>query len=145
MNRETRSGATLAPRLVVLSVSALAAACASKAPARLHSSVPPIAETARQAELVIDSQYPGPVTIYVVTHGIRRRLAMVSAFRSVRLVVPPELVGRGRVVHLLARPLGERSEVVTEAFDVERGDRVRWTLLSPLESSISTLQVGLGS
>lgn len=49
------------------------------------------------------------------------------------------------MVHLLARPLGERTEVMTEAFDVERGDRVRWTLLWPLDGSIATLQVRLGS
>lgn len=142
MNARTRSRATHA---LPIALSILAAACSSAAPGRLESSPTPVAETARRAELLVDSRYPGPVIVYAVTHGLRQRLGTVTAFRSVRLVLPPDLLRRGRVVHLLARPLGERTEVVTEAFDVEGGDRVRWTLLWPLEGSIATLHVELGS
>lgn len=67
----------------------LASACSSAAPGRLDASATSIPETAGRAELTVDSQYPGPVTVYVVTRGLRQRLGMVTACRSVRLVLPP--------------------------------------------------------
>ncbi len=57
------------------------------------------------------------------------------------MAFPPELVGRGADVQLVARRVGDRVEVTTETFRVEEGDIVGWTLLQPLETSIATLRV----
>lgn len=98
----------------------------------------------RSAELVLTSRYPGPVTVHAASGALRVRLATVTAHREARVVFPPELVGRGADVHLLARPVGGGAQVRTEGFRIEAGDRVFWTLLQPLESSIATLRVRLG-
>lgn len=94
-----------------------------------------------RAELVLTSRHPGPVRVYAVSGALRVRMGTVTAFRDARMVFPPELVGRGADVHLLARPVGDPAEVMTEAFRVEAGDVVGWTLLQPLETSIATLRL----
>jgi hypothetical protein len=92
----------------------------------------------------IESRYPGPVTVWVVG-GVRRvRLGTVSIGQALRQPVPGDFIGRGAVVRLVARPVGGSAEVATETFSVEVGDRVSWTVIRPLASSVATLKVGPG-
>lgn len=102
---------------------------------------------ARDAEAVfiVTSHYPGPVSLYATHGGSRARLGTLAAWSTIHFEVPPVMVGRGRVIRLVARPIGERRDVTTEAFAVERGDRVFWTLTRPIEGSPATLHVELTS
>lgn len=97
------------------------------------------------AVFIVESQHPGPVSVYATNGASRVRLATVTAWRTVRLPVPPDMVGRGRVVRLVARPVADRTRVVKEAIAVEPGNRVTWTILDPIESSIATLRVTLST
>lgn len=96
------------------------------------------------AEFIIENQHPGPVIVSATSGALRIRLATVTSWRDRRVSVPPLLVGRGRVVRLVARPVGSRDEVATEVFAVDPGDRVYWTLMSRVESSPATLRVQMG-
>lgn len=97
-----------------------------------------------EALLEIDSRFPGPVTVWATRGVLRVRLGTVTIGRVLRLSVPQEFVGQGRVVRLLARPVGGGGQVTTETFDVDLGDRVMWTVIEPLASSVATLRITVG-
>ncbi len=103
-----------------------------------------LAPATAAAEFVLTSHYPGPVSVYAKSGASRIRLATLTGWRTVRIPVPRDVVGRGRVVRLMARPIGETRQVITEAFSVEDGDRVLWTVIQPIGSSAVTLRVDLG-
>jgi hypothetical protein len=104
--------------------------------------VPP--SDGREAEFVVESQIPGPVQLYAVYGALRVRLGTLTAWHPTRFPVPIELIGKGSGVRLLARAVGDRREVRTEPFAVQTGDRVLWTLLQPIESSVATLRIEFG-
>jgi hypothetical protein len=134
-----------APALVVIGAILSAGACApgSRVAEEPGGEIGPD-RRASESLFEIESRYPGPVTVWVVG-GVRRvRLGTVSIGQGLRLAVPEDFIGRGAVVRLVARPVGGSAEVVTETFSVEVGDRVSWTVIRPLASSVATLKVGLG-
>lgn len=94
-----------------------------------------------RAEFVIESQIPGPVQLFAAYGALRVRLGTLSAWHPTRFSVPPELVGKGTGVQLVARAIGDPQEVRTEPFAVQSGDRVLWTVLQPIESSVATLRI----
>lgn len=129
------------PILALSTVLALAA-CAGAgsepgADARAAAARPDQARTV----FAVRSDLPGPVTVHALAGGLVVRLGTVAVGREALWPVPPQMVDRGRIVQLRARPVGASRSVTTEAFAVGEGDRVYWRLTHPLPSSIASLRV----
>jgi hypothetical protein len=134
------------PTLATAVLVCLFSACASSQGGTSGGMTPPptaVGSPAAEAVFVVASQHPDPVSLYATNGALRVRLGTLTAWRTLHVQVPPLMVGRGRVVRLVARPIGARRDVATEAFAVERGDQVFWTLTRRLESSPATLHVDL--
>ena len=131
-----------------VALSGLLVAVAGCASANLGEAVAeraePVEGEAVETLLVLDSRFPGPVTVWVVRGVHRVRLGTVAFGRALRLTVPGEFIGHGRVVRLVARPVGGGGQVTTEEFDVDVGDRIMWTVIEPLRNSGSTLRITVG-
>lgn len=134
-------------RLVLASIGSLVATqgCATG-----RRTSPPGGVSARAARVRVpvdvESSYVGPVLVYVEEEGAMRvRLGTVTGSDVTRLYLPPDAVGGGRELRLIARPVGSSREAVTDEFKIELGDHVLWTLMRPIETSIATLRIALGS
>jgi hypothetical protein len=75
------------------------------------------------------------VVISVVHDGLRTRVGTASASSSSSFALPARLLGQGREIRLVGRPIGGASSVITETIVVQPGQYIEWTLEADLPQS----------
>jgi hypothetical protein len=75
------------------------------------------------------------ITIYVLHDGQPTRLGIADATSNASFTLPSRLLGQGRELRLIGRPIGGTGAVITETIVVQPGQYVEWTLESDLNRS----------
>jgi hypothetical protein len=95
------------------------------------------AEAIPQAEwsLTVKNHHWLDVSIQVIYDGQRSRVGTVPVARAQTYVLPSFMIGTGRTIRLEANPVGSPRRMTTEAFTVQGGQHVEWTLETELDRS----------
>jgi hypothetical protein len=75
------------------------------------------------------------VSIYVTTDGQRSHVGFVTATQTVSFDMPARTIAAGRLITLVADPVGGPRSVQSERLAVQGGQSVEWTLEHGLERS----------
>lgn len=96
----------------------------------------PQPKTEEATELTVINHNWSDITIYVVQHGAQPiRLGLVTSLSRARFEVPSDLVGSGRVIRLMADPVGQHEAFLSERIQVFPGDLIEWRLENRLQQS----------
>ncbi len=120
-------------RAIAVASLALAVPACGRAP---EGGGDPGPETEEATELNVINHNWSDITIYVVQPGAQPiRLGMVTSLGRATFKVPDDLVGSGRVVQLMADPVGQREAFLSEVIQVFPGDQIEWRLENRLQQS----------
>jgi hypothetical protein len=75
------------------------------------------------------------VSVYVMTDGQRTHVGLVTATRTESFEMPARTITGGRLITLVADPVGGPRSVQSERLAVQGGQNVKWTLEHGLERS----------
>jgi hypothetical protein len=85
--------------------------------------------------LLIDNHHWNDVIISVLHDGIVDRIGMATAVKISTFVLPSRRFGTSGVIRLRGHAVGAPDEHTTDAFLVQPGQEIEWTLESDLARS----------
>ena len=90
---------------------------------------------ATEVVLLIDNHHWNDVIISVLHDGIVDRIGMATAVKISTFVLPSRRLGTSGVIRLRGHAVGAPDEHTTDAFPVQPGQEIEWTLESDLARS----------
>jgi hypothetical protein len=85
--------------------------------------------------LVVENHHWNDVIVYLLHDGVSDRLGLATAVKTSTFVIPSRRLGLGGVVQLRGHPVGAPDSHTTDAFTVQPGQQIQWTLESDLSRS----------
>lgn len=127
MNVGSGRGARWAVLLAVLAAAGTGFGCASLS-GRSRGAPEPVTVSVRNQNL-------NTVHAYVTYGGALHSLGQLATQDTATYAVPQSLVAGEYSIQLLARPIGASGQYLSRTLYVQPGDRIRWTIGSPLWQS----------
>ena len=118
------------PLYLALTLAALAA-CRHKGDAQ--STRTPSPES--QLLVEVESHFQGDVTIYLVRGGLRQRLGLVTGLSTQTFTFPWRSALTGGNNRLMAYPIAGSEAYLSDFFDLQSGQWIKWTLMADLGRS----------
>jgi hypothetical protein len=88
-----------------------------------------------QVVLVVENHHWNDVIIYLLHDGVADRLGLATAVKTSTFVIPYRRLGTAGVIQLRGHAVGAPDSHTTEAFTVQPGQDIQWTLESDLSRS----------
>jgi hypothetical protein len=92
-------------------------------------------QPATEVVLLIDNHHWSDVVISVLHDGVVDRIGMATAVKISTFVLPSRRLGTSGVIRLRGHAVGAPDEHTTDAFLVQPGQQIEWTLESDLARS----------
>jgi hypothetical protein len=99
------------------------------------SSDDPGARASSEIALVIDNHHWNDVVISVLHDGIVDRIGMATAVKTSTFILPSRRLGTSGIIRLRGHAVGASDDHTTDAFPVQPGQQIEWTLESDLARS----------
>ena len=93
------------------------------------------ARPATEVVLVIDNHHWNDVIISVLHDGVVDRIGMATAVKPSTFIIPSRRLGTSGIIRLRAHAVGAPDDHTTDAFPVQPGQEIEWTLESDLARS----------
>ena len=127
-------------RSLLLVTVALSGATACRPKSDEPSTPAPDPETPVLVE--VESHFQGDVTIYLVRGNLRQRLGLVTALSSEAFSFPWRRVTSGGNNRLMAYPIAGAASYLSDPFDLQAGQWIKWTLMADLGRSSLAVYAG---
>ncbi len=128
-DRPRRTERWTAPILLLLSLLG-ASGCARHQPESRAGSDP-----GADIALVVENHHWSDVVVYLLHDGVLDRIGLATAVKTSTFVIPSRRLGAAGLVRLRGHPVGAPDDHTTEAFVVQPGQEIEWTLESDLAHS----------
>jgi len=90
---------------------------------------------ATEIVLVVDNHHWNDVVISVLHDGVADRIGMATAVKISTFILPSRRLGTSGSIRLRAHAVGAPDDHTTDAFPVQPGQEIEWTLESDLARS----------
>ena len=85
--------------------------------------------------LQVENHHWNDVVVYLLHDGVEDRLGLATAVKTSTFTIPSRRLGAGGVIQLRGHPVGAPDSHTSEAFTVQSGQQIQWTLESDLSHS----------
>ena len=85
--------------------------------------------------LVVENHHWNDIVVYLLHDGVADRLGLATAVKTSTFSIPSRRLGTAGVIQLRAHPVGAPDSHTSEAFTVQPGQQIQWTLESDLARS----------
>jgi hypothetical protein len=96
---------------------------------------PPGAKPNADILLVVENHHWNDVVVYVVHDGVAERIGLATAVKTTTFIIPSRRLGAAGLIRLRGHPVGAPDDHTTDAFLVQPGQEIQWTLESDLARS----------
>ena len=102
---------------------------------RSGKSTGPAPESAGEIVLTVENHHWNDVVISVLHDGVVDRVGLATAVKTTRFVLPSRRLGPTGIIRLRGHAVGAPDFHSTDAFPVQPGQEIQWTLESDLDHS----------
>ena len=102
-------------------------------PAKVPS--PSSSEAPTRISLVVENHHWSDVVVYLLHDGVTDRLGLATAVKTSTFLFPSRRLGAAGTVQLRGHAVGAPDSYTTDAFTVQPGQEIQWTLESDLTRS----------
>jgi hypothetical protein len=92
-------------------------------------------ESRADIALVVENHHWSDVVVYLLHDGVTDRIGLATAVKTSTFVIPSRRLGTAGLVQLRGHAVGAPDDHTTEAFIVQPGQEIEWTLESDLARS----------
>jgi hypothetical protein len=92
-------------------------------------------ESRAEIALVVENHHWSDVIVYLLHDGVVDRIGLATAVKTSTFIIPSRRLGPAGLVRLRGHPVGAPDDHTTEAFLVQPGQEIVWTLESDLARS----------
>jgi hypothetical protein len=93
------------------------------------------AESRAEIALVVENHHWNDVVVSVLHDGVVERIGLATAVKTTTFVIPSRRLGAAGLIRLRGHPVGSPDDHTTDAFLVQPGQEIQWTLESDLARS----------
>jgi len=94
-----------------------------------------VAESRAEIALVVENHHWNDVVISVLHDGVVERIGLATAVKTTTFVIPSGRLGAAGLIRLRGHAVGAPDDQTTDAFLVQPGQEIQWTLESDLARS----------
>jgi hypothetical protein len=94
-----------------------------------------VSESRAEIALVVENHHWNDVVVSVLHDGIVERIGLATAVKTTTFVIPSRRLGAAGLIRLRGHPVGAPDSHTTDAFLVQPGQEIQWTLESDLARS----------
>jgi hypothetical protein len=92
-------------------------------------------ESGADIALVVENHHWSDVIVYLLHDGVLDRIGLATAVKTSTFIIPSRRLGPAGLVRLRGHPMGAPDDHTTDAFVVQPGQEIEWTLESDLARS----------
>jgi len=92
-------------------------------------------ESGADIALVVENHHWSDVIVYLLHDGVSDRIGLATAVKTSIFIIPSRRLGTAALIRLRGHPVGAPDDHTTEAFVVQPGQEIEWTLESDLARS----------
>jgi hypothetical protein len=93
------------------------------------------AESRTETALVVDNHHWSDVIVYLLHDEVVERIGVATAVQTSTFIIPSRRLGGSGLIRLRGHPVGAPDSHTTDAFVVQPGQEIEWTLESDLAHS----------
>jgi hypothetical protein len=94
-----------------------------------------VSESRAEIALVVENHHWNDVVVSVLHDGVVERIGLATAVKTTTFVIPSRRLGAAGLIRLRGHPVGAPDDHTTDAFLVQPGQEIQWTLESDLARS----------
>jgi hypothetical protein len=94
-----------------------------------------VSEFGAEISLVVENHHWNDVVVSVLHDGVVERIGLATAVKTTTFVIPSRRLGAAGLIRLRGHPVGAPDDHTTDAFLVQPGQEIQWTLESDLARS----------
>jgi hypothetical protein len=94
-----------------------------------------VAESRAEVALVVENHHWNDVVVSVLHDGGVERIGLATAVKTTTFIIPSRRLGAAGLIRLRGHSVGAPDDHTTDAFTVQPGQEVQWTLESDLARS----------
>jgi hypothetical protein len=94
-----------------------------------------VAESRAEVALVVENHHWNDVVVSVLHDGVVERIGLAIAVKTTTFIIPSRRLGAAGLIRLRGHPVGAPDDHTTDAFIVQPGQEIQWTLESDLARS----------
>jgi hypothetical protein len=95
----------------------------------------PAPASSSEVVLVVENHHWNDVVVSVLHDGVVDRVGLATAVKTSTFVLPTRRLGTAGIIRLQGHAVGAPDSQTTEAFPVQPGQEIQWTLESDLSHS----------
>ena len=120
---------------LLTTLTALLFLCSVSCAGQSGKSSGPQPETPSEIVLVVENHHWNDVVVSVLHDGVVDRVGLATAVKTSTFILPSRRLGTSGVIRLRGHAVGAPDDHTTDAFPVQPGQQIQWTLESDLERS----------
>ena len=94
-----------------------------------------VSESRDEIALVVENHHWNDVVVSVMHDGVVERIGLATAVKTTTFVIPSRRLGAAGLIRLRGHAVGAPDDHTTDAFLVQPGQQIQWTLESDLARS----------
>jgi hypothetical protein len=88
-----------------------------------------------EVALVVENHHWSDVIVSVLHDGVVERIGLATAVKTSTFIIPSRRLGTSGLIRLRGHPVGAPDDHTTDAFLIQPGQEIEWTLESDLARS----------